>query len=82
MKFNKIITVDIDARECGRNLALRNSEEQAKFFEGLREGMEQFSGGDKDGMQMLYIKDGLTPATVKFITKLAEYLAPSGESHE
>lgn len=74
MKFHKYVIVDIEARELGHRLSKENSEIQAKFFEGLREGFAQFSKGDKDGYQMLHIKDELSMATIAFIKKMAEYI--------
>lgn len=74
MKFEKCVTIEIDERECGKRLARMNSEKQANFFEGLREGFAEFSNKYKEGVQMLYIKDELSMTTRAFIGELAGYI--------
>lgn len=74
IEFQTLVTSKIDSRRIGKAIAEANSEEQANFFEGLSEGFQSFSKGDKDGAQMLWIKDNVSQRTKDFIKKLAEYI--------
>ncbi|MCP5005262.1 MAG: hypothetical protein GY941_15205, partial [Planctomycetes bacterium] len=44
-------------------------------FNRLAHEFELFSNGDRDGMQMLYIKEDLTAKAKEFIKKLSEYVS-------
>lgn len=79
IEFETLITTKLGAYRIGKAIAGANSEEQAKFFEGLSEGFQEFSKGDKDGakmlwIQMLWIKDNVSQRTRDFIKKLAKYI--------
>ena len=74
MEFHRHVKIEIGAKEYGQRLAKAHSETQAEFFDGLREGFAEFSQGDKDGAQMLHIKDSLPMITIDFIEKLARYI--------
>ena len=73
IEFQTLVTATLGAKRIGIKIAQVNSEEQAEFFEGLALGFERFSKSDKDGMQMLWIKDCLSQRAKDFIKKLAEY---------
>jgi len=53
---------------------LKDSGEQALFFNAMAKHFKSFSYGDRDGMQMLWIKDDLTVDGKEFIKKLNEYV--------
>ena len=74
IEFETLVTTKLGARRIGRAVAEANSEEQAAFFEGLAEKFQEFSKGDKDGLQMLWIKDELSPKAKDLIKKFAEYI--------
>lgn len=74
MQFEKLTTFSVGARECGRKVAHLNSEEQARFFEGMAAGFGEFDSGDFDGRQFLHMKDAMSPKTIAFIRKMAEYI--------
>ena len=68
-----IKTTEIDLTVDDLVSVLTNSEDQANFFNIMADHFESFSYGDKDGIQMLYIKDDLTEKGKAFIAKLYEY---------
>ena len=72
--MDKIIDVDVDPRQAGRQVAKAGSEDQAAFFDGWADGFQQFAQGDKDGSQMLWIKAELSQRAKDFIKKFAEYI--------
>jgi len=74
VKFTKEVEVDISVEDIGHKIAIANSELQGAFFNSLTKGFEGFGKNDKNGMQMLWIKDELTPQAKCFIIKFAEYL--------
>ena len=82
LDFQTIVTAHLEARRIGRVIGESNSEAQAQFFEGLAESFQEFSKGDKDGAQMLWIGDNVSQRTRDFIRKLAEYICPKGEKDE
>ena len=77
MKLKKMIEVefDIDIESVGLELAHRDSNDQVDFFEGFSRGFREFSDGDIDGMQMLFLKKELSTIAKEFIVKLAEYIS-------
>lgn len=74
MHFHKQATFEVGSKECGSTVSHLNSEEQARFFEGMAEGFGQFDSGDVDGRQFLHMKDAMSPKTIAFIRKMAEYI--------
>ena len=73
------VNATLGARRIGCAIAKSDNDIQAAFFEGLAEGFQEFSEGDKDGYQMFLIRDSITQNTKSFILKLAHYIEPEGE---
>lgn len=72
VKVKKTVKLDVSVVDFAK--ALSYSDDQAVFFNRMAHEFAQFSEGDKDGIQMLYIKKGLTAEAIRFIKKLGEYV--------
>ncbi len=74
LTFEKEVVINLPPYDVGKKVAVTDSIEQADFLEGLADGFAQFEYGDADGAQLLFIKKRLSPRTLKFMKKLAEYI--------
>lgn len=73
MKYEATVRATLDPAKLGTIVAEADAEEQAAFFNALAGRFQAFAEGDKDGMQMLWIKEGLDDKTRAFFRKLVEY---------
>ena len=76
MLTRTVVFNDLTPAEVAEVVAHWKSDAQAEFIDQLAKMFYNFNKrlyGDRDGMQMLYIRDELTDRAREFIKKLCEY---------
>lgn len=68
------VSIILNMSEIGFQIGRANSELQVQFFDALAKGFNSYADGDKDGMQMLWMKNELSPEAKALISKLNVYV--------